>query len=356
MKERLKGVNLGGWFSQVDCIEEKDPEGFRGFYEHARTFLGPEDFERIKTSGMNHVRLPVDYWNFFKGERLLPDERAFGLLDKAVRDITAAGLLLILDLHKCPGHDFLKGGSEEQPFFLDKACRKAANQVWACLAERYGANPSVMMELLNEPSAGDSRVWDKVKDELFWTIRRHAPRSTIVVGSNLWNSAAEFKNLTPLDDDNAIYSFHTYTPVSFTHQFAAWLDDPFFKIERTWPGEYAPPSGGAKTRLNVEYGKWDKERLEQSIENALDFRAKYDLPVACNEFGVYVQVNRASQMRWMRDFMEILREADIGYSYWNYKNLDFGLVSKGEKLHQNLPQYQNPDRLDSELLALLAKG
>ncbi len=29
-------------------------------------------------------------------------------------------------------------------------------------------------------------------------------------------------------------------------------------------------------------------RLQESIQNALDFRAKYDLPVACNEFGVYI--------------------------------------------------------------------
>lgn len=354
--DRLKGVNLGGWFSQVDCVEEKDPEGFPGFFAHAETFLGKADFERIKNSGMNHVRLPVDYWNFFKGEELAPDERAFGLLDKAIREITAAGLLLILDLHKCPGHDFHKGGTEEQPFFTSEACRKGATKVWSFLAERYSENEKVLMELLNEPSAGDSRVWDKVKDELFWAIRRHAPRNTIVVGSNLWNSAEEFKHLTPLDDDNALYSFHTYTPVSFTHQFAAWIEDPFFKIERSWPGEYAPPAGKAQTRLNVEFGKWDKARLKRSLENALDFRARYGLPVACNEFGVYVQVKREFQMNWLRDFLEILREADVGYSYWNYKNLDFGLVSKGEKLHQNLPQYQNAERLDSELLSLLAKG
>jgi hypothetical protein len=54
--------------------------------------------------------------------------------------------------------------------------------------------------------------------------------------------------------------------------------------------------------------------------------------------------------------MEILRENDVGYSYWNYKNLDFGLVSKGESLHKDLPQYNNPERLDKELLDILANG
>ena len=65
---------------------------------------------------------------------------------------------------------------------------------------------------------------------------------------------------------------------------------------------------------------------------------------------------RKYQLAWMHDFMEILRDADVGYSYWNYKNLDFGIVSKGESLHNSLEQYNNPDRLDNELMELLAKG
>jgi hypothetical protein len=51
-----------------------------------------------------------------------------------------------------------------------------------------------------------------------------------------------------------------------------------------------------------------------------------------------------------------LREADVGFSYWNYKNLDFGVVSIGESLHKDLPQYNNAERLDRELAELLAKA
>ena len=80
------------------------------------------------------------------------------------------------------------------------------------------------------------------------------------------------------------------------------------------------------------------------------------MPVSCNEFGVYVQVKREYQLAWMRDFLDIVREADVGFSYWNYKNLDFGLVSKGESLHEGLKQYSNPERLDRELMEMLAKG
>jgi len=83
IKERLRGVNLGGWFSQVDCIQEKDPVGFPGIIQHVKTFLGAEDFKRIRNAGFNHVRLPVDYFNMFEGDDLKPKEEMFTLMAKA---------------------------------------------------------------------------------------------------------------------------------------------------------------------------------------------------------------------------------------------------------------------------------
>lgn len=357
LQERLKGLNLGGWFSQVDCIEEKDPHSFPGLQKHIQTFLGPEDFARIQKWGFNHVRLPVDYFNMFQGAELKPDEGMFKLLDKALDDAAKAGLQVILDLHKCPGHDFHKGTVEEQPFFVDPACRADAGRVWTYLAERYADRPTVMMEILNEPTATDSQVWDKVKDEMFWHIRKAAPKNTIVVGSNRWNSASEFDYLTPLEDDNVLYSFHFYNPVVFTHQKAPWIHNNAFNFDLPYPGEYNLP-GELGNRLPKDQGYWDRSRMEQELDAVLRFRARYKVPVACNEFGVFSGgPARVSQMNWMNDFMAILRDAGIGYSYWNYKNLDFGVISQGESLHQNLPQYNlNPERCDTELLDLLARG
>ena len=100
-KERLRGVNLGGWFSQVDCIQEKDPVGFPGVIQHIRTFLDASDFKRIREAGFNHVRLPVDYFNLFEtDDASKPKAEEFSLLDKALREIQAADLDVILDLHK----------------------------------------------------------------------------------------------------------------------------------------------------------------------------------------------------------------------------------------------------------------
>jgi hypothetical protein len=76
----------------------------------------------------------------------------------------------------------------------------------------------------------------------------------------------------------------------------------------------------------------------------------------CNEFGVFVGgADRASQLRWMEDFLSVLEQHEIGFSYWNYKNLDFGLLSQDEPRFADTPQYQNPERLDHELVALLRR-
>ena len=351
----MRGLNLGGWFSQVDCIEEKDPLGFPGFYRHAETFITEQDLVRIRNWNFNHVRLPIDHFNFFKGENPEQDKLAFELLDKAVEKILNTGLALILDLHKCPGHDFHQGTlGGAQPFFTDAKCREAAKKVWSVLAERYGGKNGILLEILNEPVAPSAKAWNEIKDEFFWHIRKTAPKAPIVVGSNMWNNPAEFKNLTPIEDDNVLYSFHSYQPVIFTHQKAGWIPEPYFHQNRSWPGTYGPPQNKNITiTLPIEDGAWDKSRLRSTMENALEFRAKYNIPVACNEFGVYVQAERQSQLNWLRDFTSLLREADIGFSYWNYKNLDFGIISIGESLHKDLPQYGNTERMDKELAEML---
>ena len=44
-----KGVNLGGWLSQCDYREE-----------HLESFITEEDFKRIASWGVDHVRVPIE--------------------------------------------------------------------------------------------------------------------------------------------------------------------------------------------------------------------------------------------------------------------------------------------------------
>ncbi len=353
--ESWKGVNLGGWFSQIDAIEEKDPSTFPGVDGHIETFLGSDDFERIAAWGFDHVRLPVD-WQIVFDETLSPREDRLRRLDKAIADIRARGLEVLLDLHRCPGHDFHEGTTRDQPLFTDPSALAGACRVLSLLSERYGTDPGCAIELLNEPTAPDAATWNRIAKTLFAQVRAHAPRSTIVVGSNRWNSAPEFAHLEPMDDDNVLYSFHFYNPVLFSHQKAPWIAHEAFHQARAWPGDYVLPPD-ADHRLPLESGRWDRDRLAQCLEPVVAFRERYGLRVSCDEFGVYkAGPARVHQLAWIRDLLGLFTQHGIGWTYWNYRNLDFGLLSRGESLFAEDPCYSNPERCDQELVELLLKS
>jgi hypothetical protein len=170
----------------------------------------------------------------------------------------------------------------------------------------------------------------------------------------MWNRPSAFNELTPFDDDNVMYSVHFYEPLLFTHQFAPWLSAPEMKVAREYPADYG--SGFMlHYGLALSKGVWDKKRIVEEFAPVDAFRKKYDVPVICNEFGVYAPVELNAQLRWYGDLLSVLKEMGIGFSYWNYKNLDFGIISIGEKLHEALPQYGNPERINYHVLDILRK-
>lgn len=353
---RMRGLNMGGWLSQIDAIQEKDPERFGGIDKHIETFMDASDFENVKAWGFDHVRVPVDSYVFFDDKENAIEARMKSL-DRAVKLAADHGLKFVLDLHECPGHDFADAGSGrpvQKLFSGDDTYIKKAEKIWAHLAERYGENPHVQFETLNEPVAPTDEIWNNVKDRLCREIRRHAKNSTIVTGSNMWNAARTYGGLTPVDDDNIIYSVHFYEPLLFTHQFAPWIPDPEIKQKRDYPSDYG--AGIPRQFGHVDSaGLWNRDRLVKEFDGVNTFRKKYNAQVICNEFGVFASVDLAAQLRWYEDILSVLQEMNIGFSYWNYKNLDFGIISIGEKLHANLPQYDNAQRINHPVLDMLRK-
>jgi aryl-phospho-beta-D-glucosidase BglC (GH1 family) len=356
LSQRLRGLNIGGWLSQIDAIQEKDPAKFSGIDSHMETFITDTDFVNVKSWGFDHVRVPVDSYLFFTNEDELIENRIVNL-DRAVDMAGKNSLMMILDLHECPGHDFSEAAKSpvQKLFSDDDTYIKKAEKIWACLAERYAHNEHVLFETLNEPVAPTPEIWNNVKDRLCREIRRHAPKSAIITGSNMWNWPSMFPFLTPFDDDNMIYSVHFYEPLLFTHQNAPWIGNPEIKAERTYPDDYGQ-GFIRKYGLSMSAGRWDRNRIALEFEPVNNFSKKYNVPVICNEFGVYTPVELQAQLRWYEDLLYVLKEMGIGFSYWNYKNLDFGIISTGENLHENLPQYNNSERINHPVLDVLMKN
>jgi len=351
---RLRGLNFGGWMSQIDAIMEKDPVAFPGVDEHMRHFIGESDFTLQKTWGFNHVRLPIDSLHFFDDTEH-PIESRLQVLDTAVAHAAQHGLYCIIDLHECPGHDFADATTAPvQKLFSDSCYVKKAVTIWSVLAERYSTLPHVIFEPLNEPVAPDAQAWNAVKTSLCSAIRSHAPHNPIVVGSNMWNWPSTFSELTPVEMDNIIYNFHFYEPLLFTHQGAPWMHEPEIRGTYTYPDDY----GKGFTRkygLVHAQGAWNRDRFYSEILPVVAFGKKYGAQVTCNEFGVYAPVPIELQVLWLDDFLSVLKEFDVGFTYWNYKNLDFGIISRGEQLHAARLQYANPERTNYQVLSVLQK-
>jgi endoglucanase len=92
---------------------------------------------------------------------------------------------------------------------------------------------------------------------------------------------------------------------------------------------------------------WNRELLKDCFKPLLPL-LKEGLPLYCGEFGVYEKAPRSARLEWTKDVVGIFKELGIGWSYWNYKWLDFGIWPKGAG-DQSAP-------LDTQMLEILQKG
>jgi len=182
-----KGVSLGGWLllepgpSYPLFEQHVDPEGEEGRCEwdimkilraksgkkdaveviqrHRDTHITKLDFERIRSCGMNAVRLPLGYWVVLGPCASEPYVGpALDYVDRAVEWAEECGLQVVLDLHGCPG-----GESGEAP--CGRRQRPDGTWHWRqwrfgqslealkILAQRYKTRRCVTgMAVCNEPS------------------------------------------------------------------------------------------------------------------------------------------------------------------------------------------------------------
>ncbi|MBR6890851.1 MAG: cellulase family glycosylhydrolase, partial [Clostridia bacterium] len=210
------GVNLGGWLSQCDATTEA----------HFNTFITEADIRRIQDMGLDHVRLPVDY-NWIEDEAGAPIEAGMKHIDDCVGWCEAAGLNLLLDLHKAFGYTFdpLEKDADREIFFHDAALQARFIALWQRLARRYGPRANVAFDLLNEViSPNVAEPWNDIVERTISAIREIAPDTWIVVGGVCYNNVRSVPLLAPPHDERVVYNFHCYEPMVFTHQKAYWVE------------------------------------------------------------------------------------------------------------------------------------
>lgn len=322
-----KGMGVGGWLTNYKRFNVL-PNEWRtivteGDMEHFRTYITEWDAKNIVSMGVDHVRIGFDQLVMEEAPYVYRDE-IFGLLKSFVSACCNHGLRVVLNLHKAIGNycDI----QEEVTLFDSDELQKRFISLWLKLEDEYSDCGDVMFELLNEVRDVEPDLWNDLAEQTVKEIRKKNPDRKIIIGSRCWNGAEQLDDLRVYDDENVIYTFHSYAPYEFTHQQGV-LQGPcmFYNRKMKYPSDdieryrdFYRITAGVENPY-PEFDKIDIDFLRKSMDGARRFIEKYpDKILWCGEFGTIRHCDIKSRENWMADMIKILREWDIPYCVWNY--------------------------------------
>lgn len=318
------GINASIWFAQ-------SPKDYT--VERLRSFTTEDDIRLMRRMGFDHVRLSIDATPLTEWERSRDGTTPFMTeLDGVVKDITAEGMAVIVDVH--PESDYkatlLRGNAGVQKFA----------SLWRAVAKHYAeTDPEVVFfEMMNEPEQDDAFRWQGIEATVAAEIRAVAPRHTIIAAGAHYSGLEDLLVLQPLAMEDVIYTFHDYEPFAFTHQGATWTDPAVAPLRGVpYPStpenvarneEQEPTLAGRYFVEQYGQARWDAARVDASVGFAERWSKEFGVPVYCGEFGVHRPFAEAkSRARWIEDMRVAFERHHIGWAMWDYRT-NFGAVTK----------------------------
>lgn len=295
----IQGTNLGNWLNpegymfgfsktnsawMIDLMirEIAGPDFAAEFWrEFKDSYVTREDIDFIASTGANTIRLPFNYKLFTDEDYmgLTSAQDGFARMDNVIEWCRANGLYLILDMHDCPGGqtgDNIDDGYGYPWLFESETSQALFCNIWRKIAGRYKDEPVILgYELMNEPIAhyfDNKDVLNKKLEPLYKravkVIREVDKNHVILLGGARWNSDFFMFNDWKFDN-NIMYTCHRY--------------------------------GGDATA--------------QAIKDYIDFRDKTGLPMYMGEIGHNTD-------QWQADFVKVMKDNNIGYTFWPYKKID----------------------------------
>jgi aryl-phospho-beta-D-glucosidase BglC (GH1 family) len=319
------GLNLTDWFRQLQDAD--------AFTQKQFETITPADLALIRSMGFDHVRLCVDPQPLFRARQA--DQIPTGplaYLDAAVEMVLQQGLAVQLDIQA--------NEAFKKKLATDDAFVEQVADFWRALARHYAnSDPErVFFEVLNEPELRDPYRWFGIQAKLAAAIRESAPLHTIIVTGARWSSDDDLLFLEPLRDPNLVYAFHFYEPHIFTHQGATWAEN-YWHFLKGVPYPSSPEGAQQAAALVpdavhrlavVRYGasRWNAARIDAEIGQVVEWARRRNVPVICNEFGVYREAaDPADRAAWISDVRTSLENHGIGWTMWDYSG-GFGVVAK----------------------------
>lgn len=306
----LRGMGLGGWMLQEGYMFKL---GFIGqqyrIREHIEDLVGAEETEKFYDAwldlhtrkadidsmaalGFNSIRLPMHY-NLYTlavedepvaGEQTWL-EQGFAMTDSLLAWCKVNEIYLILDLHAAPGgqgHDLnISDRNPDKPSFWEsEANRQKTIALWRKLAERYADEEWIGgYDVLNETNWGFEDPEDRLgvhetknvplKEflvQVTQAIREVDTNHIVFLEGN--GFANNYRGIVPDWDDNMVLSFHKY--------------------------------GNPNTKA--------------SIQQFLDLREKYNIPLWLGESG-------ENSNTWFTEAIVLCEAHGIGWAWWQNKKM-----------------------------------
>jgi len=291
----LTGVNLGNWlmpegymFKLRDCNSpRKIDQAIRELIGNSATtafwdaflenYVAEADIKWLSESGVNIIRLPFDYRILCHDDFLGRDMQGYKYIDNAVNWCGKYGIYVLLDMHAAPGGqtgDNIDDSDGYPWLMVDEGMQQRTCDIWKEIAERYANNSAVIgYNLLNEPipqyfDADNLKpLLEPLYKRITGAIREVDKNHIIFLGGAVWET--DFSVFSEPFDDKLAYTFHKY-----------WM----------------PPE-------------------QKEIQQYVDFRDKYNVPILMGESG-------ENEDDWVEAFRLLLDSNEIHWTFWPYKKMD----------------------------------
>ncbi len=235
LKVQLRGVNLGGWLVMESWMTPADSSGLPDEYSiiskldnrfgvtteqslirtYRQSWMTTQDLDNIKAQGLNVVRVPVWWGDFYTLAGAWRSD-AFDLLDWLVSEASARGIYTIIDMHGVFGGQSTSddtGRSGQNQYWGNSSNQSKTATMWSNIAAHFNGNPGIAgYDLLNEPSGtpNTQAVWTAL-GSLYSTVRAvDADHIVIMEGTfGSWNWSM-LPSPSSQGWSNVVYEMHEY--------------------------------------------------------------------------------------------------------------------------------------------------
>lgn len=296
------------------------------------------DFEWMKEWGFDFVRLPLSYRCWAEGT---PDkwlelkENVLKEIDQCVEFGRTYSVHVNVNFHRAPGY-CVNPPKEALDLWSDEKALDACAFHWAHFAKRYKGIPSsqVSFDLLNEPAIIPEATYAKVVKRLVEAIRAEDPDRLVIADGLRWGR----QPVPALADLGIGQSTRGYDPMRISHYKASWINGSDKWEEPTWP---------LKLKEN---DVWDKERLRKELIAPWKALEQKGVGVHVGEWGAFQHTPHKVALAWMRDCLELWKEAGWGWAMWNFRG-SFGILDSNRQ-DVKYEEFRG-HKLDREMLELI---